>query len=189
MWAKGHARERSRLYCLRCFVTLPAPATGVTRCGRCGFVNRPTDRRTYWNLRPRIRLVEVLLKAGIAALAGGLMVLLALGRVHMGLGAGWVVASPVFLGVLLWQTASTLTRHGSLWRPSVAWIALLLLFCVVPWLLYAQRRAEPWFPEIPSLTLVEALLADAALLLLAGLVLLAARRFAQWKGGLIQGAA
>ncbi len=45
----------------------------------------------------------------------------------MGTGAGWFIAIPGMLGVALWETASNLTRRGSLFNATIFWQATFLL--------------------------------------------------------------
>jgi hypothetical protein len=162
-----------RLYCLRCFGTLPRETAPGAACDRCGFPIRPRQRRTYWNLSPIARGLEALIKGLTIALTALLMFLIGTTMRHAGTGAGFAIAAPIFLAVLIWRTASLLTRHEPAWSPTVAWIALLALLAIAFAIL-----GPPW----RVLAVV-----DGTLLLLAFSVWVAGRIFLRWKSGRIAG--
>jgi hypothetical protein len=142
-------------------------------------VNRAVDRRKFWNRNPRLRRVEIVLKALIVA-----FVALAItgigGFVLDGLTFGWAIACAGFPAALLWHTASKLTRHDAYWRPATAWFALLLLVAPLPWVPRALAPAAP----IPF---AAAVATSVACLALAAAVPYAARRFVAWKTRLVHG--
>jgi hypothetical protein len=156
-----------RVYCLRCFETLPRETPVGARCDRCGFPIRPRQRRTFWNLSPFARALEALIKGLTIALTALLMFLIGTTMRHAGTGAGFAIAAPIFLAVLLWRTASLLTRHEPAWSPAVAWISLLVLLGIGFALLG---------PPIEVLAVV-----DGTLLLLAIAVWIAGLLFRRWK--------
>ena len=160
-------------YCLRCFAPAREAGARSAACEACGYVTRPIDRRKYWNRNPHLQRLERSLKAGIVALVGIAGIVVFRAFTHAGTGAGWALATPLFPGVLLWHTASKLTRTEVYWHPATAWIALLSLFALVSWFVIADPTAAG--------------VASGSCLLVAGFVWLAARRFAAWKRALQHG--
>jgi hypothetical protein len=165
-----------RVYCLRCFATLAEVQGASTRCDRCGFVNVAADRRVYWNRAPLLSLLERGLKV-----AAVLSTLLLCGLVAIvgstGCGGGYAMATPLIPGIMLWHTASKLTRHLPYFRPAAVWCAILCagLACVL--LVFGPSLARPHRAALLAVTLLSC-----------GLVRLAARRLHRWKMNLTRGA-
>jgi hypothetical protein len=165
-----------RPYCLRCFATLLDVKGASTRCDRCGFVNVAADRRVYWNRAPLLHLLERGLK--VAVVLATLLLCLLVAVVHStGCGGGYAMATPLIPGIMLWHTASKLTRHLPYFRPAAVWCAILCAGMACVLLVFGARLAPPRLVALLAATLVSC-----------GLVHLAARRLHRWKTRLTRGA-
>ena len=94
-----------RLYCLRCFGDL---SRELATCPGCGYRHRLREHQTYWNRSRGAVFVERVLKLGVVVA----VVLLFDVSMHSasGVGSGWFIATPLIVGLGLWQTVSKITR-------------------------------------------------------------------------------
>jgi hypothetical protein len=140
--SEGRARHP---YCLQCYAAL-APFSGASqRCDDCGFVNVKRDLELFWTKEPRFVELEAYAKIAIVFLLVGFsaVVIWAMGqRSSFGLGQGWAVGFPILLGVILWDTASAITRRSSDYRASVVWRVVCAL--LAPWPLLLAIDLNPW---------------------------------------------
>lgn len=155
------ARERG-FRCLYCLALVPA---ANAPCGGCGRRTRRCDRRTHWNLLPRLVRLERDLKAGAVVLTVALAWVVQQAGPAFSTSSGWFYALPFFFGLALWRTISKLTRHEPYFLASVFWVALFTgLTAFAAW--YA-----PGYAVIPFAFGVGAVFV--------------AREFAKWKRSLL----
>lgn len=163
-----------RVYCLRCIATLAGAKGASTRCDHCGYVNVAADRRVYWNRAPLLCLFERTLK--IAVGLSTVLVCLFVVAVHStGAGGGYATAGLLIPGILLWYTASKLTRHLPYFRPVAVWCAIICAGVVCILLVYGARMPRPH--QVALL---------GAMAMLCGLVHITARWLHRWKMYLIR---
>ncbi len=154
--------SRRRPYCLRCYAPLKGELRKGARtiCPRCGFVNLKVDRAVFWTKERRLLELESLAKGVIVVfmVVIGLLMLWGAGnKMSFGLGQGWAVGFPILFGVLLWETASKITRWKPYLRVGLVWSILaaapgigLLLVAMLPELSPLARAvlaatSLPWF--------------------------------------------
>ena len=153
-------------------------------CERCGFLSLKLDQQLFWTKEPRFVALEAYAKIAIVfGLVGlsGFMVWAMSQRSSFGLGQGWAVGFPIALGVILWDTASAITRRKSDYRATIVWRVV----CVVlaPWPLFLAFALFSWasdFHGSPVLGVVALLL---GLVLLAGAIGLGhlGRALTRWR--------
>lgn len=158
-------------YCLACYAPMAREAGASHRCERCGFVNVKLDQELFWTKEPRFVALESYAKIAIVFLLIALTGFLfwAMGqRASYGMGQGWAIGFPILLGVILWDTASAITRKTSDYRATVVWRIVCAVLAPWPFLFMleglqqAGRRSD--FHVTPALW---------ALVLLVGLAFLA----------------
>lgn len=152
-------------YCLRCYAPIERGESASRRCERCGFVNVNLDQELFWTKEPRLVELEAYAKIVIVfllvALAGFLV--RAMGqRASFGLGQGWAVGFPILIGVVLWDTASAITRRRSDFRATIVWRIVCAVLAPWPLLFAADPRLRATHPAVFAVRLI------VGLLLLAG---------------------
>jgi len=140
-------------------------------CGCCGFVNVKRDQELFWTKEPRFVELEAYAKIVIVFGLLGLCALLAYGMGRWpsyGLGQGWAVGFPILMGVVLWDTASAITRRTSDFRVTLVWRVICAL--LAPWPLLLAIDLVPWGrpSELHLGAVVFAVLLLVGLLLAAG---------------------
>ncbi|MEQ1894602.1 MAG: hypothetical protein ABL998_18835 [Planctomycetota bacterium] len=158
-------------YCLACYAPMEREPGASHRCERCGFVNVKLDQELFWTKEPRLVALESYAKIVIVCVLVALtaFVFWAMGqRASYGMGQGWAIGFPILLGVVLWDTASAITRKRSDLRATIVWRIVCAVLAPWPLLLAIDlrpgRMLKSDFPVSPALW---------ALLLLLGLAFLA----------------
>jgi hypothetical protein len=136
--------EPTSTYCLYCYAPL-GPERGATQhCRSCGQLNVRADHSIFWTREPSLEKLEHALKLVIigALVIGSLIAIPEFIEMKaVGPGAGWVIVVPmVAMTMLLWQTASLLTRRPRYVRIRLTWTLLFLLVPIAP-LLYGSAIA------------------------------------------------
>jgi ribosomal protein L40E len=127
-----------RPYCLRCYARMESYAGTRRACERCGYVNLKIDQQLYWTREKRLRELEGLAKTLIVAFLIGLALLIGVGlKGHRGggMGQGWAIGFPVLIVVILWDTASKITRYKPYFRATIVWRIIAAVFAVLAALL------------------------------------------------------
>ena len=166
----AHGERPHTPYCLACYGPMAHAADASQRCERCGFVNLRLDQELFWTKEPRFVALESYAKITIVLLLVALtaFVFWAMGqRASYGMGQGWAIGFPILLGVILWDTASAITRKTSDYRATVVWRIVCAVLAPWPFLLLidiVRFRGRSDYPIGPGL---------AAVVLLVGLIFLA----------------
>lgn len=121
-------RALPRPYCLRCYARLPDFAGASQHCDACGHINVKADQTRFWTQEPRLRAVEWAAKALISIAIGWITSKILFTPGGVGMGQGWAIGLPVLGAVVLWDTASKITRQGPYFRAGLLW-------SVIGWLL------------------------------------------------------
>ena len=127
-----------RPYCLRCYAPMEAFTGPSHVCERCRFVNLRLDQQQFWTKEHDLRQVEVVAKGAIVLLVVGLALAIvrAFGdQVSFGMGQGWAVGFPIVVGLVLWETASKITRRSPTFRALLVWRVVLGVLGVGAWVL------------------------------------------------------
>ena len=173
MGAHGSSGERLRApYCLACYAPMEREAGASHRCERCGFVNVKLDQELFWTKEPRLVELESYAKIVIVFLLVALtaFVFWAMSqRASYGLGQGWAIGFPILLGVILWDTASTITRKTSDFRATIVWRIVCAVLAPWPLLLAVDLRPGRMLKsDLPVPLVLWLALLMLGLLLLAG---------------------
>ena len=174
-------RGTSHPYCLRCYSPLERSAGATQRCGRCSFVNANIDHALFWTKEPYLVGLEAYAKIATVIVVACLIGLIywAMGRQpSYGLGGGWAIGFPILLGVVLWDTASAITRKTSDYRASIVWRWICAF--LAPWPFLLALDLNPWAKQKGLLVSIPAFVA----MLLPGLLFaggaLGLGRLARW---------
>lgn len=121
-------------YCLACFAALPKRRGTGTCCERCGRTNLKVDLDRYWNLDPKLLMLQSLLRAliilmGVIAIAFVWQLTLQ-GRTRGG-GYGLALIAPLALGAFLWDASALCTHRQTIFRHDIIWPLLPLCLLVV----------------------------------------------------------
>ncbi len=110
-------------YCLECYAPIQANERALVTCERCGARLVREDLRQFWTRERRFVLIESGLKALVVLLVAGLFafILRPTGHMHGNTGVGYSAGMPVLIGLLLWDTASLVTRRRSILRLEIVW--------------------------------------------------------------------
>ena len=120
------SRHPSR-YCLNCYAPIERPRSASEVCEACGEVNLRQDFQLYWSREPRLRRLEGTLKLLIVLSGLASFALMAFGTrsMHGYAGVGYAIGGPLLTGMILWDTASLLTRRRSAYRLEIVWPLLV----------------------------------------------------------------
>ena len=159
-------------YCLACYAPMAREAGASHRCERCGFVNVKLDQELFWTKEARFVALESYAKIAIVFLLTGLTGFLfwAMGqRASYGMGQGWAIGFPLLLGVILWDTASAITRKSSDFRATIVWRIVCAVLAPWPLLLAVDLRPGRMLKsDVPVSPILWALLLLLGLFFLAG---------------------
>ncbi|MCA9323147.1 MAG: hypothetical protein KDB53_20570 [Planctomycetes bacterium] len=155
-------------YCLRCFAAMP---DSMGACEACGFINRPVDRRLYWNRNPQILAWEYLGKFLGCGLGLGLALVGIFGFPHRGVGAGWALAMGLVFPYVVLLTFGKMSRHLYDSEPSLVWSGAFGL-------LFVTMTPAIWLHDEGIAAVIVGMM---ACLLLAVLPLFLGRLFERWK--------
>lgn len=131
-----HPKRDSRIhrpYCLRCYLPLERQSDARQVCSRCGYVNVKVDQGKYWTREAWLCRIEWLAKAAISLLIAWISwKILFAGQAGTGMGHGIAVGFPILLGVVLWDTASKITRRQPYFRATIVWSVVIAVLGVLP---------------------------------------------------------
>lgn len=169
--ASSEGRPRAP-YCLACYAPMAREAGASHRCERCGFVNVKLDQELFWTKEPRLVALESTAKIAIVCVLVALTAWMfqAMGqRASYGLGQGWAIGFPILLGVVLWDTASAITRKSSDFRATIVWRIVCAVLAPWPLLLAVDLRPGRMLKsDVPVSPILWALLLLLGLFFLAG---------------------
>jgi len=134
----AHEERPHTPYCLACYAPMVRESGASHRCERCGFVNVKLDQELFWTKEPRFVALESYAKIAIVFLLAALTALVfwAMGqRASYGMGQGWAIGFPILLGVILWDTASGITRKTTDHRATIVWRIVCAVLTPWPFLL------------------------------------------------------
>ena len=115
-----HPRVKRGVYCLRCYAPLAETNARAIDCIACRATNLRSDRYRYWTRARLPRIVEgfcKLLAIGITLVVA----VLAMQSSGGGSGQGYVLALPILLGFILWETSRAITHKQLTLDPGFFW--------------------------------------------------------------------
>ena len=161
------------LYCLRCYEPLRAFG-GSSKCRTCDHVNLRADHSVYWTREPRLIERERLAKAVTLVLAASIAVALFRYQDRIGWGEAWTIGAPTIAGLVMWETASMITRRSPYFRAGIVWSAL---FAIISLPVLAMSLA----PEFGPKTRASLAVAGGGVLLLAFAMPHVSRWLRSWR--------
>lgn len=166
----------ARPYCLECYAPMARFEGTSHTCELCGRLNLEVDQRSYWTRERRFVAIETTLKALILALVLGIYAWMVWPpRMNFGTGQGWAIGMPILFGIVLWESASKVTRRKPYFNAGLFWGGVVAVV-VVPFLAVQA--------VIGALDLTQLAVGLGMLLLCAGLgwgVTRLARRIERWR--------